>query len=102
MIKFEFAEAALLVEVMGCAPHDPVRAPRRHLWSRIRAAMQINRVHETWRVDADELEQKLFELSEAEAADVLDRIQRYFEGGPHKSRRRGLAAAGLISDGGTT
>ena len=102
MIKFEFLEAACIVDAMGGERRVNRPNAAAQLWASVRASMDIDRIHEKWDVNADALGAKLFDLTAAQAESVMARIHDYYDLVQSEvvliegTMRKALVAVGLV------
>lgn len=95
-----FNEAALVVDALNGIRRATGIAKSDYLQHNVLDAIQIDSLDAKWSVNASEFRDKLCAFSEAQAGDLLKRVERFWDASPHVDLHYGLSAAGLIKGDG--
>ena len=98
MTQFTPQEAALIVDAMNGIAWTRGVPKRMHLRANVACAITEDNLTTKWEVDGDALVEKLGNLSETQASDVLSKVHTFWNASPHTDTYAALAAHGLCEE----
>ena len=98
MVTFNYPMSGLIVDAMKDRVRGADTTPQGHLFYTVMDAVAVEGLDARWRIDREELRAKLIAMTEAEAVDLLERIDAFWAAAPHKSLLSGLIAAKILGE----
>ena len=98
MIKFRFEIGALIVDALNGVVCGEGILPEDHLYHNVLVSVLDDGLGDKWAVSYAQIELALKQLSSADAASVLERVQKFWADAPHHDLRRALYRHDLIDE----
>ena len=97
-MKFTKNDAGLIVDALNGIRYTEGVSKVSHLQANIACAIEQDNLSEKWNVDGFALASGLGNLTEDEASEVLDKVQRFWDASPHNDLWAALAKHGLTEE----
>lgn len=81
--QFTLSEASLIVDAMNGIIWTDGITKQSHLYHNVRGAIEVDSLDEKWDLHADDMLTRLHDFTEAEAAEVLDKVTAFWHTSSH-------------------
>ena len=96
IMKFTIPEACVIADCLNGISRDEGVSFKEHLQLHVACALTVDRFDVKWGVDGSKLVEMLGNLSEEEASDVVEKVDKFWTAEPHLRIESGLNTIGML------